>query len=163
MLSFSSRLISRITLGPKIAADDVAAQRQRQAGLLLPPDAQIDDQLQSLILKRQLSFVDDQAGVEFARLDRVENLVERHHLVREAARAAAAASVRKAVVMRPRARRFCALASVVERHRLAGHHHRAIAIAHAAAARQQGVFVEQMGVGMDADGGDFQLAPRPGD
>ena len=32
-------------LRAEIAADDVAAQRQRQAGLLLPPDAEIDDQV----------------------------------------------------------------------------------------------------------------------
>ena len=47
---------------------------------------------------------------------------------------------------------------LVDRQRPAGDDHRAIAIAHAAAARQQGVLVEQMGVGVDADGRDLQLA-----
>ena len=45
-------------------------------------------------------------------------------------------------------------------HGLAGDDHRAVAVAHAAAARQQRVLVEQMRIGMDADGGDFQLAAQ---
>ena len=81
MLSLSSRLISAHRLGAEVAADDVAAQRQRQPGLLLPPDAQVDDQVQALILKRELAFVDDQPGVELRRGDGGEDLVERQHLV----------------------------------------------------------------------------------
>ena len=76
MLSLSSRLIWRM-VAAEIAADDIAAQGQRQPGLLLPPDAEIDDQLQALILKRQLPFVNDQAGVEFARGDGRDDFVER--------------------------------------------------------------------------------------
>ena len=61
MLSLSSRLISRIVVRPEVAADDVAAQRQRQAGLLLPPHAEVDDQVQPLVLEGELPLVDDQA------------------------------------------------------------------------------------------------------
>src|SRR5262245_47295715 len=35
----------------QVAANHVAAQRQRQARFLLPPDAQIDEEAQSLVLK----------------------------------------------------------------------------------------------------------------
>ena len=39
-----------MTVGAEVAADDVSAERQRQsAGLLVPPLAEIDDQLQSLV------------------------------------------------------------------------------------------------------------------
>ena len=51
----------------EIVADHVAAQRQRQSGLFLPPDAEIDDQLQTLILKGELAFVNDEPGVVLAR------------------------------------------------------------------------------------------------
>ena len=67
MLSLSSRLISLISRGAEVAADHVAAQRQRQAGLLLPPDAEVDDQVQALVLERELPLVDDQPGVVLAR------------------------------------------------------------------------------------------------
>ena len=86
MLSLSKRLIVRDRLRAEVAADDVAAQRQRQAGLLLPPDAEIDDQVQPLILERELPLVDDEAGVESPVGDRVEDLVERHHFVGEPVR-----------------------------------------------------------------------------
>ena len=43
---------------------------------------------------------------------------------------------------------------------VAGDDHRAVAVAHAAAAWAEGVLVEQMGVGVDADGRDFQLAAQ---
>ena len=82
MLSLSSPLIRRIDVRPEVAADDVAAQRQRQAGPLQPPHAEVDDQVQPLVLERQLPLVDDQAGLELARGHGGDDLVERHHFVR---------------------------------------------------------------------------------
>ena len=64
MLAFSSRCTSRAVSVPRFFAHDVRAQRQRQAGSVLPPFAQIDDQLQLLFAVRQLSFVNDQPRVD---------------------------------------------------------------------------------------------------
>ena len=51
-------------LRAQILAHRVRAQRQRQAGLLLPPVAQVDDQLQILVAVGELAFVNDQPGVD---------------------------------------------------------------------------------------------------
>ena len=58
------------------AADGIAAQRQRQAGLLAPPDAEVEDLLQSVTCVRELAFVDDEPGVELARHHGGNDLVE---------------------------------------------------------------------------------------
>ena len=90
---------------------------------------------------------------------RVEDLVERHHFESEA--------VRQQQTQRQetpwsscRARRCEPSCSSLDGQRLAGDDHRAIAVAHAASARQQGVLVEQCGVGVDADGRHFQFAAQ---
>ena len=72
----------------QVFANGVGPQRQRQAGLVVPPVAQVDDQLQTAIAIGELPFMNDQAGVDrlaliLARLDRIENLVERHDHVAE--------------------------------------------------------------------------------
>ena len=48
------------------AADGVAAERQGQAGLLMPPDAEIKDLLEAVAGVGELAFVDDEAGIELA-------------------------------------------------------------------------------------------------
>src|SRR5262245_39666368 len=68
---------------PEVATNHIASQGQGQAGPLLPPDAEIHDQVQALLLKSQLPFVDDQASLESAVLDNLENLIEWDHLVGE--------------------------------------------------------------------------------
>ena len=92
MLSLSSRLMLPHGLVTQVAAHHVAAQRQRQPGAVLPPDAQVHDQLQALILKRQLALVDDEPGVEAARRHRTEDLVEGNYLVGESCPARAGAA-----------------------------------------------------------------------
>ena len=68
MLSCSSFETLRDHLGPEIAPDDVAAERQRQpAGALRPPLAEVDDLPQPFVLIRELPFVDQQPGLGLAR------------------------------------------------------------------------------------------------
>ena len=114
--------------------------------------------MQPLVLERQLPFVDDQPGVIFAFFDRLQNLVERHDLVGEPLRQQQAQGKER------RGQRAghgdAAAAQLVHRHRPAGDDHRAVAVAHAAAARQQSVLVEQVGVGVDADGGHVEFAAQ---
>ena len=70
----------------EIATHDVTTERQRQAGLFLPPHSEIDNEAQSLILECQLPFVDNQTRVELTGFDDLQNFIERHHLVLEALR-----------------------------------------------------------------------------
>ena len=71
----------RHRLGAEIAADDVAAERQRQAaGALEPPLAEVDDLVQALGRVGQLSLVNQQPGIDATVLDRVLDLVERDDL-----------------------------------------------------------------------------------
>src|SRR5437588_2195755 len=66
-----------------VFAQNVSAQRQWQTGLALPPFAEVDDLCESRALVSELALVNDQAGVGFAALHRVEDLVERNHDVLE--------------------------------------------------------------------------------
>ena len=117
--------------------------------------------MQPLVLERQLPFVDDEAGVELARCHGVEDLVERTsrrnlHLSR---RARSKPQLQREERGRQRAGHGDRLAAqVVDRQRLRGDDHRAVVVAHAAPAGQQGVLVEQVAIGVDADGGHFQFA-----
>ena len=54
--------------------------------------------------------------------------------------------------------RYVGPGKVADRERFFGHHHGAIAIAHAAAAGQQRVFVQEKRIRVNADRRDFQLA-----
>src|SRR5438128_1045175 len=72
-------------VGVEVAANDVTSQRQRQPRALLPPHAQIDDQMQTLVLKGELALVDDEAGVEAAGRHCAEYLVEGEHFMSEVA------------------------------------------------------------------------------
>ena len=79
MLSCSIFDTLRDHLGPEIAADDVAAERQRQAaGPLRPPLAEVDDLCKPFVLVRQLALVDQQPGLRLAVEHRLLNLIERH-------------------------------------------------------------------------------------
>jgi hypothetical protein len=46
---------------------------------------------------------------------------------------------------------------IVDRHGIPSHDHRPVAVAHAGPTRAQRVFFVQIGVGVDADGGQFKL------
>ena len=156
MLSLSSRLTWPNQVGAEVAAHHVAAQRQRQPRLLLPPHAEIDDEVQPLILERQLPLVDDKPRVIFSFLHRLEDLVEGQDFVGEPLRQQQAQGEER------RGQRAghgdAGGLQFLNRHRPAGDDHRPVAVAHAATAGQQGVLVEEVGVGVDADGGEVEFA-----
>ena len=146
-------------LGPEVAADDVAAERQRQAaGPLRPPLAEVDDLLQALVLIRQLPFVDEQPGLGLAIEDGLLNLVERNHDVLEVGLVEPQRQVRGR--QRPRNRD----AAPLDGRRSAGlrDDDRAVVVAHAGAVRQQRVLVGEVRVGVKRDGGDFVRAVERG-
>ena len=67
-------------LRAEIAANHVAAERQRQAaGAIRPPLAEVDELAQPFLLVGELPFVNQQAGLDLAVAHGLEDLVERHH------------------------------------------------------------------------------------
>ncbi len=69
-------------LGCETFVDDIAAKREGQTIIFTPPpNTQIFAQLQSLVLIRQLTLMNDQSHIRIATIDRVENLIKRNHLV----------------------------------------------------------------------------------
>src|SRR5262245_25754077 len=70
----------------EVAPHGVAAQRQRQPGLLLPPDAEVEHLRQPLPAVGELALVDHEAGLGTALAHLVEDAVERHDARRDARR-----------------------------------------------------------------------------
>ena len=158
MLSCSSFETFAIISRPEIAADDVAAERQRQAaGPLGPPLAEIDDLLQPFVLVGQLPLVDQQARVRLAVEDRLLNLVERDDDVFEVRLVDAQRQVRG----RERAREWrSACPSPASDRPARGDDDRAVLVAHARAVRQQRVLVDEVRVGVKGHGRDLVACPR---
>ena len=69
MLAFSSRCTSRIVSVPRFLRTAFAPSGSGKPVSLLPPFAQIDDQLQLLVAVRELPFVNDQARIDRLALD----------------------------------------------------------------------------------------------
>src|SRR5262249_28908590 len=65
----------------EVALDDVAAERQRQAGFFQPPLAKIEDLVKSYFPVCELALMNEKTGVIIALLNFVENPVEWHDLV----------------------------------------------------------------------------------
>src|SRR6266568_9218532 len=61
-----------------VLADDVAAEGKWQACLPLPPRSHVGDEMQALILVRQLPLMDQQAGIDIAAKHRLLDLIERN-------------------------------------------------------------------------------------
>ena len=66
----------RDDLRPEVAPHGVAAERQRKAGVLLPPGAQIGPEVEALVGVGELALVDQQPDLDLAPVDRVLDLVE---------------------------------------------------------------------------------------
>ncbi len=156
MLFFSRVAISPIAFAPRSLRMTFATQRQRQSGLFEPPHAEIDNQLEALLLIRELTFVDDQPCIEFACLNSIKDLIKGHHHRFEVAG--------HVQLERKRRRRQCAgnrdpfADQIVGRVLLARNHHRTISVTHAGTRWQQRVLVGQLRISMDADGRDLKFA-----
>ena len=138
-------------VGAEGAADSVAAEREGQAGLLVPPVAEVEELDEAVVGVGELAFVDDEAGVELAGEDGGDDLVEgdgdgldlgSEELEGEVRRGEGAGD------------RDAGLPDVVEGELAGGDDHGAVALAHAAAAGHDGVVVLEIGVGVEGDGGD---------
>src|SRR5881398_1640247 len=72
-VSFANRLFAKLT------SYDVAAHRQRQtAGVLMPPLTQIENFVQPEILIEELSFMNQQTGINSFFRYRINDLIEGH-------------------------------------------------------------------------------------
>src|ERR1700733_7393843 len=133
------------------AADGVAAEGEGKTGLFAPPLAEVEELDEAIVGVGELAFVDDEAGVELACYDRGEDLVEGdgdglvlggEELEREVGGGEGAGD------------RDARLLDVVERELARGDDHGTVAFADAAAAGHECVFVLQVGISMEGDGGD---------
>ena len=79
MLARRSRAIWSMTARPEVAPHRVAAERQGQAGVLQPPGAEVGPEVEAGVGVGELALVDQQPDVDLAPVDRVLDLVERHH------------------------------------------------------------------------------------
>src|SRR5881296_3247820 len=62
----------------QVATHDIAAERQRQARLVVPPFAEIDPEVQPAVRVRQLALVDEEPRVRPTRRHVLLDLIERH-------------------------------------------------------------------------------------
>ena len=144
-------------LAPEVAPDDVAPERQREAGLLLPPAAEVDDLVEPVVAERQLSLVDQEPGRGVARRHLLLDPVEwdrdgpgagrperqRERRSRPGTRGSDDDSPRR---------------DVLAADRIPSHHDRTVPVAERGAVRQEHVAVGDVGVGVEGDGGDVELA-----
>ena len=79
MLARRSRAIWSMTAGAEVPPDGVAAERQGKAGVLHPPGAEIGPEVKPGVGVGELALVDQQPDIDLAPVDRVLDLVERHH------------------------------------------------------------------------------------
>src|SRR5439155_15189168 len=66
-------------LRAEVAPNNIAAERQRQLGLSVPPLTHVGPEMQTAVAKGQLALVDQEPGIGFSRGDVVFDLIERHH------------------------------------------------------------------------------------
>jgi hypothetical protein len=140
--------------------DDIPAQRQRQPVILrFPPGAEILAKQKPLLLPGQLTFVNDQPSLRPAGMDRLKNPVKRNdnkidfrgrQLQPELER-------QKRAGHRPRHGDF-RFGQFRPSELFFGDDHWPVAIAHAGPARQQGIFVTDKRISMNADRRNIQFA-----
>ena len=143
---------ARHQLGPEVAPHGVAAERQGQTRLFLPPHAQVEHLVQGEAREGELALVDDQAHVGSALLHLVEDPVEGHH---------PGAHLRREEPQGQEGRGEGAGHGHLEigdaggRKRLARHEQRPVAVADAAPAGHERVLVGHVGIGVEGNRGDL--------
>ena len=132
-------------------ANGVAAERERESGLLLPPDAEIQNFVKTELGKQELALVDKKAGFDDIFLHGFEDFVERHDHGFKVRLEKLESEVRGSF----EAGNGDALAlEVIFLERPGGNDDGAVAFAEAGAAIEKQVLVANGGIGGEADGGD---------
>ena len=140
---------------PKVLAHDVAAERERQPRFAEPPLAHVGHEVKPAVAEGELPLVDQEPQVDRALdhgiLDQVEAGWHRLEV--------GLVQPEREVGAGQRARDRDALATHGRPgHWRAGDEARAVPVAERGAVRQQGVAIGDVGVGMDRDRGDLELA-----
>src|ERR1035437_1062585 len=135
------------------AADRVAPQGQDQAGGLAPPDAEVEDLVEAAGAVGELALMDDEAGIVGSGQNRGDDLVEGHGLGLDGRIEDFQGQIGGGEGAGDGDLDF---AQVLEVERATGDDHGAVALTNAAAAAHQGVVLLQVGVGVEADGGDVE-------
>src|SRR5688500_118118 len=144
-------------LRSQVLSNDVSAKWEREAGLLKPPLAHVREQVQAAVLEGQLSFVNEQAGVDIAALHDILDLVERGGHRHEIRLPEPEGEIRG----RQRAGNGDAGAGErLTRAGLACDEAWAISVAHGGPVRQQCVAVGEVRVRVDGDRGDLELSTQ---
>ena len=138
-------------IGAEGAADGVAAEGQDEAGGFAPPDAQVENLVETAGGVSELALVDDEASVEFAGENFWDDLVEGDGDGLDGRRVDFEGEIGSGEGTGDGD--FDA-AEILGGEGLRGDNHGAVALADAAAATHERVVVLEVGVGVETDGGD---------
>src|SRR5208282_2398235 len=105
-----------------------------------------------------LAFMNDKSNIRFPRLHGIENLIKWNRDSRHRSGEQAQRQIRTR--LQPRYGNSCRAKPFSDLFEASwglakGHQHRAVAVSHACTAREQGIFVRQVSVGMYRDGRDI--------
>jgi len=130
----------------------IAAQGERKLRLLAPPLTKIERLDQAIIAIGELTFVDDESGIELACNDGGDDLVEGNS---DGLHVGAEELQGKIGRGESSGDGDACLLDLVVRELARRYHHGAVPLAHRTAACHQGVGLLQVGIGVEADGGDI--------
>ncbi len=151
MLSRRASGNCRHQFGTEGAANCIAAQRQRQAGHLLPPLAEIDNAVQAGLVVGQLAFVNNQPSFVFSFEHLRDDLVEGNNFGFHSGSEKLQSQVRGG----ERSGHGNALGLDFARGKGARRdNHRPVALAHTASARHQRVFILNVWIGVEGNRAD---------
>lgn len=142
--------------------NDIAAEGEGQALILFsPPDAEIGAAMEAFLVEGELAFVDDQSDVGPVFPDGTEDFVEGHDEVIEFGGGLAEPELEgEEGAGHAAGHGDTGAGDFVAAEGAFGDQHGSVAVAHAGSAGEQGVLVTDVGVGVNADGGDVQFAAR---
>ncbi len=152
MLSRRALVVAERVSAAEGAADGIAAQGKRQTGLLAPPLAEVEELEQAIAGVGELALVNDESSFKLAGDYGGDDLVERNdggfdlgseELESEVGGGEGAGDG------------DAGLLELGDRELAGRDDHGAVALADAAAAGHQGVLVLEVGIGVEADGGDI--------
>src|SRR5688572_22088043 len=140
-----------------VLPNDVSAEGKRKPGLLQPPRSHIGDQVQALVLVGELALVDQQTGVDVARVYGLFDLVERDDDGDEVG------------LVEPESE-ICAShhsgnsdalpGDVGASHGVLRHEHGAVAVTHGSSVREQRVSIGEIGIRVDRDRRHVELTAQ---
>ena len=145
--------VGEIAEARDVAARDVDAERQRQAGFEEPPLAQVEHLVQAEVRERELPLVDQEAVVGAAGSNLVRDLLEGQLAKRDLAEREPERQERRC--HGPRHDDLLA-AQIVERRRLTGNDDRAVPRADARSVRKKNVVLLNERIGSERDRGDLE-------